>query len=122
MTSREKEKLGNILRYVGDNISCAFGAKTGLHAMADRLWRTLMADSTKASDQVAIAAFLRDTMEGKPKESIEISKGNDITPEMLAAKRLELEQAMLPSPPSRVSHADTTQAGDQGQQVGEGKA
>ena len=118
------DKLANVLKDVGDGYAPVYGAKTALRALAQRLWILALdpEQKVKASDVLAIAVFMRDTIEGKPKESISISKENDITPELLAAKRLELEQALLPSPPSRVSHADTTQAGDQGQQVGEVKA
>ena len=51
-------------------------------------------EGQKPSDAIAAQVFIRDTAEGKPKETHEIIKGNEITPEMLAAKRLELQQQM----------------------------
>ena len=64
-------------------------------------------EGQKPSDAIAAQVFIRDTAEGKPKETHEIIKGNDITPEMLAAKRLELEQAMSVPAPTRIDNLAT---------------
>lgn len=91
----EKEKLGNILRLVGDGMAQKRGDPSIWHIVSRQLMLSFLDEKTKASDRIAIAVYLRDTVEGKPKESISFSTEDSITPEMIEAKKAELEAAML---------------------------
>mgnify|MGYP001578090013 CR=1 FL=1 len=94
ISNDEKRKLTSILRTgLGELMP---SGKARAHSVAEVVFKIASGTfpGAKASDVLAAAAFLRDTVEGKPKETHEILRGNEVTQEQIEAKRRELEIAL----------------------------
>ncbi len=87
----EEKRFTSILR-TELNREMAHG-KTRLWAIVENLIK-IASGSSKPSEAIAATQMIAAYLDGKPKETHEILRGNEVTQEQIEAKRKELELAL----------------------------